>query len=148
MTNEELDQARAEEAFEQSKAGDLFTDIAAYAARLAREGWTPPVPVDPDLNMARDFAHYLLGTIFEIPSFQRAQDHFFSAIKQGRELERAEAKPGMVWKKWDGSPRKPIDVCNYVWVKNKQGTFISYAKDVAWSSVTHYAIITQPEGSK
>ena len=62
-----------------------------YIARLAREGWTPPVAVDPDLNTARDYAHYLLGTIFEIPSFQRAQDYFLQAIKRGREQGREES---------------------------------------------------------
>lgn len=57
---------------------------------LIAQGWTPPKVIDPDVNIARDYAHYLLGTIFEIPSFQRAQDYFLQAIKRGRELERQE----------------------------------------------------------
>ena len=89
MTNDELDQARAEEAFEQSKAGDLFTDIAAHAARLAREGWTPPKPVDPDLADANrvyeamDWPEDLKGDTRECyVAFIR------EGIKRGRELER------------------------------------------------------------
>jgi len=89
MTNEELDKARAEKAFEQSKGGDLFTDIAAHAARLAREGWTPPVPVDPDLAEAEDLANEY-GDKFDNPFLD---NWFLKAIKRGRELERAEAKP-------------------------------------------------------
>lgn len=89
MTNEELDHARANFAFAQSKAGDLFTDIAAHAARLAREGWTPPEPVDPDLAEAED-----LATWAELNEIFRAQ-LALEAIKRGRELERAEAKPSL-----------------------------------------------------
>ena len=88
MTNDELDQARAEEAFEQSKAGDLFTDIAAYAARLAREGWMPE-PVDPDLAEAekiRENSQYMFGSEGHIAAF-------LQAIKRGRELERVALQP-------------------------------------------------------
>ena len=49
MTNEELDEARAKEA-----GGD-----PVKAARLARENWTPPEPVDPDVLAFREwFAGY------------------------------------------------------------------------------------------
>ena len=46
MTNEELDFQRAKEALHRSND---FQEAALVAARLAREGWTPPEPVDPDL---------------------------------------------------------------------------------------------------
>jgi hypothetical protein len=137
MTNEELDQARAEKAFEQSKAGDLFTDIAAHAARLAREGWTPPVPVDPDLAEAK--------RLVRLPGRDGLDELALAGIKRGRALAAAEAAPGMVWVKHDGSARGPFIEDDYVWLKNKHGTFISYAKYVFWEFVTHYAIITQPE---
>jgi hypothetical protein len=143
MTNEELDQARADEA---KRLCHPYVSVIKTAARLAREGWTPPVPVDPDLAEADrlyEAMDWPIGVKGDTPQCYTA--FIREGIKRGRELERQEAKPQMVWKKWDGSPRKPINVCNYVWVKNKQGTRISYAKDVAWSSVTHYAIITQPE---
>lgn len=87
MTNEELDQARAEEAFGQSKAGDLFTDIAANAARLAREGWTPPKVVDLD----REEADKLMKNHRLVDSF--ALKILLEAIKRGRELERAALRP-------------------------------------------------------
>ena len=45
MTDEELDKARAEEA----------GNDPVKAARLAREGWKPPKPVDPDLLAFREW---------------------------------------------------------------------------------------------
>jgi hypothetical protein len=50
MTNEELDNARAKEAQRLFLDGDELAVV--HAARLAREGWTPPKPVDPDLAEA------------------------------------------------------------------------------------------------
>ncbi|MCA3713102.1 MAG: hypothetical protein IM667_11380, partial [Phenylobacterium sp.] len=47
-----LDEARAKEALrEADEANRYFTflEVATLAARRAREGWTPPEPVDPDL---------------------------------------------------------------------------------------------------
>jgi hypothetical protein len=58
MTPEELDKARAKEAWrvwegvKPSLCED--NDVALFAARLAREGWTPPPPVDPDLLAVRE----------------------------------------------------------------------------------------------
>ena len=115
---------------------------------LIAQSWTPPVAVDPDVNMARDYAHYLLGTIFEIPSFQRAQDHFFSAIKQGRALAAAEAKPKLVWVKFDFVPAKrhPVESRQFVCAKYQNGAFdTDVGVNIYWPNVTHYAIITQPE---
>ena len=50
MTHEELDKATADEAWRILEEGQ---DVAVIAARLAREGWTPP-PVDPDLLVVRE----------------------------------------------------------------------------------------------
>ena len=58
MTPEELDEARAKGAWRiwnESEEDDTLT-TAIIAARLAREGWTPPEPVDPDLLAFREFA--------------------------------------------------------------------------------------------
>ena len=52
MTLEELDEARVKEAERRWNSNDpTIPDIATGAARLAREGWTPPEPepVDPDI---------------------------------------------------------------------------------------------------
>jgi hypothetical protein len=46
MTHEELDKATADEAWRIMEEGQ---DVAVIAARLAREGYTPPEPVDPDV---------------------------------------------------------------------------------------------------
>jgi len=136
MTNEELDKARAEHAYEQSKAGDLFTDIAIHAARLAREGWMPPVAVDPDreeaITLAKSFglAHY-------IP--------LLDAIKRGRALA-AEAKPGLVWVKHDGSAKCPVDIHQPVLITHSRGFYNeALAGTFNWHHVTHYAVITPPD---
>lgn len=50
MTNEELDRARVDEAIRTGNG--IVGTVALIAARLAREGWTPPAPVDPDLAEA------------------------------------------------------------------------------------------------
>jgi hypothetical protein len=58
MTNEELDKARAKEAWRKCEAlgfGKDYESPTIIAARLAREGWTPPPPpVDPDLLAVRE----------------------------------------------------------------------------------------------
>ena len=54
MTNEELDEARAKEALRIWTAEDGVSH-AVVAARLAREGWTPPEPVDPDVLAFREW---------------------------------------------------------------------------------------------
>jgi hypothetical protein len=53
MTNEELDEARAKEAWRIYGGG--MPSLATIAARLAREGWTPPEPVDPDVLAYREW---------------------------------------------------------------------------------------------
>jgi hypothetical protein len=46
MTDDELDKATADEAWRILEEGQ---DVAVIAARLAREGYIPPPPVDPDI---------------------------------------------------------------------------------------------------
>jgi len=53
MTNEELDKATADEAW---RLLEESQDVAVIAARLAREGWKPPEPVDPDLLVVREIS--------------------------------------------------------------------------------------------
>ncbi len=58
MTNEELDEARAKEAWRKCDAlgfGKDYESPTVIAARLAREGWTPPEPVDPDVLAYREW---------------------------------------------------------------------------------------------
>jgi hypothetical protein len=52
MTNDELDKATADEAWRILEEGQ---DVAVIAARLAREGYRPPKPVDPDLLAWREW---------------------------------------------------------------------------------------------
>lgn len=55
MTPEELDRARSDEAWRiWERQPDSLPETATIAARLAREGWMPPKPVDPDLLIARE----------------------------------------------------------------------------------------------
>ena len=141
MTNEELDKARADHAFSEAKPGSVIKDIALNAARLARTSWTPPMAVDPDLAEAEKIEREYWVT----SGIHPLEDAFMKAIKRGRALA-AEAKPGMVWKKWDGSEQCPVKLDDYVWSKGADGgVSINRAGDLDWMYVTHYAIITPPE---
>jgi len=93
MTNEELDKARAQEArriFDEAPSG-VPGHVATIAARLAREGWTPPPPVDPDVLAVRgllasraysshDPQDYLAGRYDDYAHFL----HALAAYKFGR----------------------------------------------------------------
>ena len=135
MTNEELDRARIDEACRLVN-DDKTKFLLGEVARLAREGWTPPVPVDPDLAEAE-------AIWFEGKS---PVDLALAGIKRGRALAAAEAKPGLVWVKHDKSKVCPIDIHQPVLIININGF---YAEAVAgtfqWHRVTHYAVITPPE---
>jgi len=69
MTNEELDKARAKEAWRIHVMTPGLTQDALMltCARLAREGWTPPEPVDPDVLAFREWKDRLFpeGTLGE-----------------------------------------------------------------------------------
>lgn len=134
MTNEELDKARVDEAmrlWDGSKGS-----LAVIAARLAREGWTPPVAIDPDIAEAE-------AIWFEGKS---SFDLVLTGIKRGRALATAEAKPGMVWVKHDGSEIRPVSVDQYVWVRSfGYPPYAAKARNIAWQGCSHYAIIPQPE---
>jgi hypothetical protein len=55
MTPEELDRARSDEAWRiWERQPDSLPETATIAARLAREGWMPPEPVDPDVAAVRE----------------------------------------------------------------------------------------------
>ena len=139
MTNEELDQARAKEAWRLLEGGAYATNtVVLNAARLAREGWTPPVAVDPDIAEAETL--WLDGL--------SARDLALAGIKRGRELAAAEAKPGMVWKEHDGSEACPVS--GKVWVVAiyedvEKPQFSTEPRNLSWYAVTDYAIITPPE---
>jgi hypothetical protein len=94
MTNEELDRARGAEAYRlwesaESRVGE--ENRAMIAARLAREGWTPPPPVDPDVLAVRvvlaDQATNRIARQAYLNGAHDAQTHFQSALaayKAGR----------------------------------------------------------------
>ena len=157
MTNEELDVARAK------KAAEIWDPsngtLATTAARLAREGWTPPVAVDPDHAIACELAKEwdLRGLAPECWNYQALA---LVAIKRGRELERDKAdieidqlqetvmeltKPGMVWIKHDGSRQSPVPgaLVTVSLGHSHYQTDVSFMID--WWMVSYYAIITQPE---
>jgi hypothetical protein len=140
MTNEELDDAREIEAiriYELEQNDPKGHGVARIAARLAREGWTPPVPVDPDLVEAK--------RLVRLPGRDGLDELALAGIKRGRALAAAETKPGMVWKKWDGATESPVFIADYVWIKNMCGTSVYHRNSVAWSHATHYCVVPQPE---
>jgi hypothetical protein len=108
---------------------------------LIAQGWTPPVAVDPDIAEAEKVRQFA-GDCQEC-----GIDGPLAGIKRGRALAAAEAKPGLVWVKHDGSNHCPLDPDSYVWIKNAYWgkTIIFKASAVGWPNVTHYAIITPPE---
>ena len=60
MTPEELDQWRGQEAWRlRHEYPEDATEV--IAARLAREGWTPPEPVDPDVLAFREWGERRFG---------------------------------------------------------------------------------------
>jgi len=139
MNYEHVDQARVDEAFRVIK-DDAKKNLSLEVARLAREGWTPPVAVDPDLAEAQE-----VWKTWCYNDDNTAIDLALMALKRGRELERAEAKPGMVWEKWDGGTM-PTDRNEQVAVIYDTGQLVAgNAHERDWSTVTDYAIITQPE---
>ena len=94
MTNDELDNARADEAWNIIKRTEN-QDVARIAARLAREGWTPPVAVDPDEETAS-----ALWDEYNKEEIDGLDDLVLEAIKRGRALAAAEAKPGVGYQDW------------------------------------------------
>ena len=124
---------------------------------LIAQGWTPPPePVDPDLIEVRE----IVARLYDVSWPERAnsirvgdQDHnvenvsALAAIKRGRELALAEAKPEMVWVKHDGSAKSPVAGHHLIVARFKVDQYIGLYNAITakWSDITHYAIITQPE---
>jgi hypothetical protein len=80
MTNEELDEARV-------RAERIRRH--RFAARLAREGWTPPEPVDPDVLAFREW--------IETSPYREEEDDalcqtYLAGARMARERERERAK--------------------------------------------------------
>ena len=140
MTNDELDRARAKEAQRLFLDGSDESLPILIAARLAREGWTPPAAVDPDIAEAKRIAE----------NWDEIDELVYAGIKRGRALAAAEAKPRMVWVKHDGSRKNPLDRRNsWILVNRAQRGFGAYYSSndamLDWRDVTHYAVITPPE---
>jgi hypothetical protein len=90
MTNEELDRARGAEAYRlwesaESRVGE--ENRAMIAARLAREGWTPPPPVDPDVLAFREWAGSFTST-----RHLTISDAFLAGARMARAQEQERAK--------------------------------------------------------
>jgi hypothetical protein len=88
MTNEELDEARAKEAWRIYYAGgdSQGPAMAQTAARLAREGWTPPEPVDPDVLALKE---WVKGPFLLLPTLKEA---YLAGARMAREQEQERAK--------------------------------------------------------
>jgi hypothetical protein len=94
MTNEELDKATGDEAERRWRegGGDVglvrsLSEVATIAARLARENWTPPEPVDPDVLAFREWdATHDYGVI---PTIKGA---YLAGARMARNQEQERAK--------------------------------------------------------
>ena len=103
MTNEELDNARVEEAWVLYNSGEM-RDVSAIAARLAREGWMPLKAIEPDEEAA-----LALWDAYNKEEIEGLDELVLEAIKRGRELERQEARPENNYKikiKWEDTPEE------------------------------------------
>jgi hypothetical protein len=76
MTHEELDKATADEAWRLLEEGQ---DVAVIAARLAREGWTPPPTVDPDVLAFREWGSKVENAAYRETVLAGEWDHGFAA---------------------------------------------------------------------
>jgi hypothetical protein len=142
MNYNELDQQTVDRAVQECLKNPKGPSLALMIAKLAREQGPvfitepKPVAVDPDLAEAQ--------TIYRNSLASNPMGMALAAIKRGRALA-AEAKPGMVWVKHDGSEQCPVDQAAWVWFKEPDFTCVMNAKYINWRTVTHYAIISQPE---
>ena len=91
MTPEELDEARAKEAQRLWESGqEAGSSSWVVAARLAREGWTPPEPVvDPDMLGWRAWRATQSFLAEWDPQMSIA---YFAGARMAREQERERAK--------------------------------------------------------
>ena len=104
MTPEELDEARTREAMRLWgsniwKPGDVSA-VGNIAARLAREGWTPPEPVvDPDLLAFREWGERRFGvntaSAYRLGDCDDTAiaDAYLAGASMAREQERERAGP-------------------------------------------------------
>lgn len=104
MTNEELDEARVKEAIrlqdEMMVSNIPAPSVPRIAARLAREGWTPPEPVvDPDVLAFREWAatsQSFPAFVLEINSGHWDHDKdakaYLAGARMAREQEQERAK--------------------------------------------------------
>jgi len=106
---------------------------------LIAQGWTPPAAVDPDMWEAS-----AIWNEWDSGDRHSYFDLIIAGIKRGRALA-AEAKPGMVWVKHDGSTICPVD--RDIWVLTKTFGYnpcVNRGKRLAWQSVSFYCVITPP----
>jgi hypothetical protein len=95
MTPEELDKATADEAWRLLEEGQ---DVAVIAARLTREGWKPPEPVDPDVLAFREWASKIENAAYREAVLAGEWDHSFAAkgfvagARMAREREQEQAR--------------------------------------------------------
>ena len=110
---------------------------------LIAQGWTPPLePVDPDRLEARTLAIYFGEERGNYTPARLA----LKALKRGRALAAAEAQPGMVWVKHDGSRNNPLQGHNSWILVDRVGRQLDvYWSGNDWIDIRYYAIITQPE---
>ena len=103
---------------------------------LIAQGWTPPVAVDPDIGDAVTLAKRY-GLFHYTP--------VLDGIKRGRALAAAEAKPGLVWVKHDGSRNNPLEGYSSWILADRVGRKIDvYHSSNDWRDVRHYALINTP----
>ena len=125
MTPEELDEARAREAEERWR--DMHpndrkhTPVGTIAARLAREGWTPPEPVvDPDILAFREWETRAgCSDKYRKEILEGKWDHsvnaraYLAGARMAREQERERAKVLVECVERYAGPHAAMAIANY-----------------------------------
>ena len=107
MSPEELDEARAHKAYDEWLRGPRGRSSLIIAARLAREGWTPPEPepepepVDPDLLAFREWR---VWTGQDPDNYNPLIGHaYLAGARMARERERERAKDAVEYAQHDAA---------------------------------------------
>ena len=109
-------------------------------SKQGRAGWQDKDDCTADLLSRLLREHVEKGDPVDVANFA------MMLHQRGERIAAAEAQPGMVWVKHDGSHVDPVGKNDWVLIKSYgQSPYLSLAGSIYWSNVTHYCLITQPD---
>jgi hypothetical protein len=84
--------AEAERRWE-NELGEREWSAVDYIIDVIREGWTPPEPIDPDVELARTIARNKHSKLADVRAVEATATAVLAGIKAGRDQERERAGP-------------------------------------------------------